>query len=152
RLDYVEDAQQLQPSLQGGRVRIDWKDGGDPRHDEFDFLLCAIGREPNIDRLNLEAADLPRDSRGGLQFDRDPGQVGDTPVFVAGDVHEKTPILHEAADDGRIAGDNAGRWPDLRAHPRRVRLGIAFSDPQAATVGERHAELLASGRSIASGS
>jgi dihydrolipoamide dehydrogenase len=151
RLDYVEDAQQLQPSLHGDRVRIDWTEGNGAQHDEFEFLLCAIGREPNLEALNIEAAELPRDARGHLQVDRDTGQVGDTPVFVAGDVHEQTPVLHEAADDGRIAGDNAGRWPDLRAHPRRAKLNIAFSDPQAATVGERYADLLAGGRDIASG-
>jgi dihydrolipoamide dehydrogenase len=151
RLAYVEDAQQLQPSLHGDRVRIDWSDSHGARHDEFDFLLCAIGREPNLDELNIDAAELPRDARGRLQIDRDTGQIGDTPVFIAGDVHALSPLLHEAADDGRIAGDNAGRWPDLRAHPRRAKLSIAFSDPQAAIVGERHADLLASGRDIASG-
>ncbi|HEX5756112.1 MAG TPA: dihydrolipoyl dehydrogenase [Arenimonas sp.] len=151
RLDYEEDAQQLQPRLHGDRVRIDWRDSHGDRHDEFDFLLCAIGREPNLDTLDIDAAGLPRDADGKLQIDRDTCQIGDTPVFIAGDVHALSPLLHEAADDGRIAGDNAGRWPDLRAHPRRAKLSIAFSDPQAAIVGERHADLLASGRDIASG-
>jgi dihydrolipoamide dehydrogenase len=151
RLDYVEDAQTLQPRLQEDRVRVEWSDTAGEQHDEFEFLLCAIGREPNIETLNLDAAELPRNARGDLLIDRDTCQVGDTSVFVAGDVHELTPILHEAADDGRIAGDNAGRWPDLRAHPRRVRLNIAFSDPQAAIVGESHGDLLASGRDIACG-
>ena len=45
------------------------------------------------------------------------------------------PLLHEAADEGRIAGDNAGRYPDVRAQRRRAPLGIVFSEQQIATVG-----------------
>jgi dihydrolipoamide dehydrogenase len=68
--------------------------------------------------------------------------VGDTHVFIAGDVGELHPLLHEAADDGRIAGDNAGRWPDVRVRPRRAPLSVVFSDPQIALAGHSHADLI----------
>lgn len=41
-----------------------------------------------------------------------------------------------AADQGRIAGDNAGRYPDVRPGLRRTPLSVAFTDPQIATVGQ----------------
>jgi len=41
-------------------------------------------------------------------------QCGDAPIFLAGDVDGTLPLQHEAADEGRIAGDNAMRWPDVR--------------------------------------
>ena len=62
-------------------------------------------------------------------------QVGDTAVFIAGDVNADTPILHEAADEGKIAGENAARFPDVRPGLRRASLGVVFSDPQIALVG-----------------
>jgi hypothetical protein len=31
-------------------------------------------------------------------------QVGDLPVYIAGDVTGERPILHEAGDEGKIAG------------------------------------------------
>ncbi len=64
---------------------------------------------------------------------------------MAGDAADDRPLLHEAADEGRIAGDNAGRWPDLRLRPRRAPLAVVFSEPQMALVGATHAELVASG-------
>ncbi|MBD8527114.1 dihydrolipoyl dehydrogenase [Pseudomarimonas arenosa] len=150
-LPYVDDAQHLQFQQVADGVRVGWMQGGAQVHEEFEYVLCAIGRESNLDALNLQAIDPPRDAQGRLLVDRDTCQLGDTPIFVAGDVHALTPILHEAADDGRIAGENAGRWPDLRAHPRRVRLNIAFSDPQAVIVGDGYAELQAKGQAFACG-
>lgn len=54
---------------------------------------------------------------------------------MAGDVHGHSGLLHEAADEGHIAGHNAATFPDIRAHMRRVPLSIVFSDPQMAIVG-----------------
>ena len=109
--------------------------------ERFDALLAATGRRPNVDALGLEHTNLPRDASGVPQFDRRTGQIGDSHVFLAGDVGELHPLLHEAADDGRIAGDNAGRWPDLRVRPRRAPLAVVFSDPQIMLAGRSHAEL-----------
>ena len=62
-------------------------------------------------------------------------QCGVAPIFVAGDANHDVPLLHEAADEGRIAGENAARYPDVRPGPRRAQLSIVFSDPQIAIVG-----------------
>jgi len=56
-------------------------------------------------------------------------------IFIAGDVNAALPLLHEASDEGRIAGLNAARYPDVRDVERRVPLGVVFSDPQIASVG-----------------
>jgi dihydrolipoamide dehydrogenase len=68
-------------------------------------------------------------------FDRETMQCGNAPIFIAGDVNSDVPLLHEAADEGRIAGDNAARFPDVRADMRRAPLSIVFTDPQIAVVG-----------------
>ena len=60
---------------------------------------------------------------------------------MAGDVNELHPVLHEAADDGRIAGYNAANFPDVRASWRRTPLGIVFTDPQIGVVGGGYAAL-----------
>ena len=69
-------------------------------------------------------------------------QCDDAPIFVAGDAEGHLPLLHEAADEGRIAGANAMLWPAVERHERRVPLAIAFTDPQMALVGARHADLV----------
>jgi dihydrolipoamide dehydrogenase len=62
-------------------------------------------------------------------------QCGAAPIFIAGDADDEVPRLHEAADEGRIAGDNATRFPDVHPGLRRAGLGIVFTDPQIAVVG-----------------
>ncbi len=110
----------------------------------FDFVVAATGRRPNIDSIGIEQALLALDERGVPMFDRYSLQTrrlqadGNTvpgPVFLAGDANNDLPLLHEAADEGRIAGGNAGRFPDVRSGLRRTALGVVFSDPQIASVG-----------------
>jgi dihydrolipoamide dehydrogenase len=75
-------------------------------------------------------------------------QCGASRIFIAGDANNDLPLLHEAADEGRIAGENAARYPAVKAGSRRTPLGIVFTDPQLAVVGKRYAELPA-GRWVA---
>ena len=56
-------------------------------------------------------------------------------IFLAGDASAHRPLLHEAADEGRIAGANAAAYPAVRAHVRRAPLMVAFTDPNIAMVG-----------------
>ena len=37
-------------------------------------------------------------------------QLGDLPIFIAGDVNVDRPILHEAGHEGRVAGYNAAQF------------------------------------------
>lgn len=140
---------QVAPLLrrEGDDVRLDL----DGRVERFDFALAATGRRPRLAGLRLEHSGLPLQADGRLPFDRHTGQIGDAPVFIAGDADGERELLHEAADEGRIAGDNAGRWPDVRVRPRRAPLAVVFSDPQMAIAGSSHAELLTAGAPFLTG-
>ncbi len=140
------DVQVLQPRREGNEVvmRSVLADGR-AQEERFELLLAATGRRANVDNLGLENTSLPLDPQGVPVFDRRTGQVGDSAVFIAGDAADDRPLLHEAADEGRIAGENAGRWPDVRLRPRRASLAVVFSAPQIAMVGASHADLVSSG-------
>jgi dihydrolipoamide dehydrogenase len=97
-----------------------------------DLVLSAIGRSANIENLGLEIS--------GLSINPNTMQLGDLPIFIAGDVTSHRPILHEAADDGVIAGYNATQ-DQIQSFKRRVPLQIAFTDPQVVIVGKSFAEL-----------
>jgi len=105
-----------------------------------DAVLCSIGRVPNIDELGLENLGLPLDARGLPPFDRNSMQVGDLPVYIAGDVTGERPILHEAGDEGKIAGWNAAHGQS-QPFRRKTPLFINFCDPNICAVGRRFAEL-----------
>ncbi len=103
----------------------------DEQEHRCDAVLVAAGRAPNLARLQLERAGLTlplRHDQGTLQCEK-------MPIFIAGDASGDHPVLHEAADDGHIAGLNAARFPDVRAESRRFPLSIVFTHPQIARVG-----------------
>lgn len=108
---------------------------GSERTEHFQYVLAATGRTPNVRGLGLETTGLQLNERGLPVFDPFTMQCGDSAIFIAGDVDNDRPLLHEATDEGRIAGDNAGRFPDVAAGLRRVPLAITFTDPQIAMVG-----------------
>lgn len=125
-----------------GGVRIDFEHVDGRLHTEVvDYVLAATGRAPNVAGLDLEQTTLPLNENGVPIFSPDTLQAGDSHVFIAGDVNNDRPLLHEATDEGHIAGDNAGAWPAVKPGKRRSPLGIVFSDPQIGMVGQRYREL-----------
>ena len=133
-LDTDAHATVPRPDPEGVSVHFKTQDG-EMRTERFDYLLAATGRSPNVDRLGLEHTSLVRDTRGIPVYDRETLQCGDAPIFIAGDANNDVPLLHEAADEGRIAGDNAARFPAVHAGLRRAPLAIVFTDPQIAVIG-----------------
>lgn len=103
-------------------------------------ILASLGRTPNIAELKLECLGVPLNKQGLPAHDPTTMQVGQLPVFIAGDVDDTRAVLHEAADEGRIAGFNS-----VQEHPhcfqRRTPLAIVFCEPQVAMVGQSFAAL-----------
>lgn len=102
---------------------------------EVDSVLAALGRQPNIDGIGLDTLDVPLDEKGLPSVNPITLQIADLPVFLAGDANQRLPLLHEAADDGHIAGLNTTS-EELIYFKRRVPLAIVFSDPNIAVVGQ----------------
>jgi dihydrolipoamide dehydrogenase len=133
----------------GGAMRLHWEDAeGRPRDETFARVLVAAGRRPNVTALGLETTGLALDKAGLPAVDPQTAQCGTAPIFFAGDVDGNLPLLHEAADEGRIAGANAMLFPRVERHERRTALAVAFTDPQMAMVGVRHADLPAGRHTI----
>jgi dihydrolipoamide dehydrogenase len=110
--------------------------------EHFDYVLAATGRTPNVSAIGLDRTTLELDARGVPSFDpltaRTVSADGASPIFIAGDASNFIPLLHEAVDEGRIAGRNAARLAlGDRVTPvlRRVPIGIVFTDPQIGIVG-----------------
>jgi dihydrolipoamide dehydrogenase len=131
-------------------VELEWRELADDddnqqpaaiKRERFATVLIAAGRRPQLAGLNIDATGLRLDARGIPERDPETTQCGDLPIFMAGDVSAYIPLLHEASDEGRIAGANAIRYPDVKAHIRREPLAITFTHPQAAAVGAHYTEL-----------
>ncbi len=132
----------FEATLTADGVRMRWRsEDGKSGEDEFDRVLAAAGRRPNLDGLDIDKAGVELDLRGVPVCDPLTGQCGDAPVYLAGDVTGWRALLHEAADEGKIAGFNAAHHPEVRAHRRRAPLAVVFTDPEIGMVGARFAEL-----------
>lgn len=107
---------------------------------EVERVLASMGRQPNVEKLGLDAIGVPLDKRGVPLFDPSTMQVGDLPLFLAGDVTGERPLLHEAGDEGRIAGQNAVS-DTVSAYRRKTPLNITFCDPNIVQVGQPYAAL-----------
>ena len=100
-----------------------------------EYLLAATGRRPNVDNLGLKNINIETDERGVPIADPFTMQTSISSIFIAGDASNQIPLLHEAADQGKIAGNNAGVYPNIRVGLRRSSIAAVFTDPQLAMVG-----------------
>ncbi|NCC50470.1 MAG: dihydrolipoyl dehydrogenase [Spartobacteria bacterium] len=105
---------------------------------QVDALLAAVGVSPNLNGIGLEKLGInPKE----LPCDAKTGQLGDRPIYVAGDANGYRPVLHEAVDEGTLAAAHALRPDQDFCNCRRVPLRIVFSDPEIAVVGTAFSEL-----------
>jgi dihydrolipoamide dehydrogenase len=143
---FLPSAQVVSVERRGSQVVVVERLDGQEVEERFDYLIAATGRRPNLDRLGLEHAGIALD-QGGIPADwnRHTARIGESTIFLAGDAAPDAPLLHEASDAGRIAGENAARYPDVAPHHRRTPIGVVFSDPQIAMVGQSHAKLANAG-------
>lgn len=103
-------------------------------------VLASLGRKPNLDNMAIENSGIEISANGFPKFNPNTMQIGDSHIFLAGDITGERALLHEAGDEGRIAGHNATS-DKVSAFKRKVPLSINFCDPNICHVGARWSEL-----------
>ena len=121
------------------RVTLAWN-GESPGEADFDHVLVATGRPPNLESLNLADSGLELDDDGVPVHDRNTMQCGDSSIFLAGDLASDLPLLHEASQDGAIAGRNAVAFPASTQAERFTPFSITFTSPAVARIGKSEEE------------
>ncbi|MFH1964047.1 MAG: dihydrolipoyl dehydrogenase [Acidobacteriota bacterium] len=131
---YVGEAAEVEPEGDGLRVTA----GKTGLH--VDKIIASLGVIPNTEGLGLENLGIELNDRGLPPFNPLTMQVADLPVYIGGDINGCRPILHEALDEGFIAGQNAGQDAS-DCFCRRTSLRIVFSDPSIVGVGSAFSKL-----------
>src|SRR5690606_32824741 len=89
----------------GDEVEITYVDlDGKTVVERFDYVLAATGRRPNVAGLGLDRTEARLEQRRMPSIARTTLQFAKLPIFIAGDANNTVPLLHEASDEGRIAG------------------------------------------------
>ena len=104
-------------------------------------ILLTAGRSTNWNSLGIECLNLTTSNRGVPEYNPQTFQLKDHKhIFLAGDNTGEKQVLHEASDEGRIAGYNCVN--ELQAFKLRTPLVVTFSDPNIAFVGQMYKELV----------
>lgn len=96
-------------------------------------LLVATGRQPNSDKLNLEAAGVKVDEKGFIQVNSKL-QTSARHIFALGDVHGGPQFTHISYDDFRVVRDNLLHHGRRSAKQRPLPYCV-FTDPQLGRIG-----------------
>lgn len=103
------------------------------KHLVSDKVLMAIGRQPNLEGLNLEAARIEMDTkRRGIKVDSSM-RTNQNNIYAVGDVTNIIQLAHVASHQGLVAVDNIlgkNKKMDYSAVPN-----VIFTSPEIASVG-----------------
>jgi len=103
-----------------------------------DALLYAVGRQGNVDELNLAAAGIEADSRGRIKVDAD-FRTAQPNIFAAGDVIGFPSLASVSMEQGRIAAGRAFHLP-LHSNPANYPYGI-YTIPEISFIGKTEEQL-----------
>lgn len=121
--------------MENGKKFMEAEHHGQTVRVEFDQVLIAIGRKPNVEGFGLENLDLPLNDNGTININNSM-QTTYPNIFACGDVAGPYQFTHMASFQAFFAAINAvlgGLWR-LRASYRVVPWAT-FTDPEVARVG-----------------
>jgi NAD(P) transhydrogenase len=103
-----------------------------------DALLYAVGRQGNVDRLDLAAAGIESDDRGRIKVDAD-YRTTQAHIFAVGDVIGFPSLASVSMEQGRIAAARAFGL-QLQTDPASYPYGI-YTIPQISFIGKTEEQL-----------
>jgi NAD(P) transhydrogenase len=107
-----------------------------------DALLYAVGRQGNVDEMNLAAAGLEADSRGRIKVDGD-YRTAQPHIYAVGDVIGFPSLGSVSMEQGRIAAANAAGIK-IHSNPAHYPYGI-YTIPEISFIGQTEDQLTDAG-------
>ena len=104
-----------------------------------DALLYAVGRQGNVDELNLSNAGIESDTRGRIPVDKD-FRTKVPNVFAAGDVIGFPSLASVSMEQGRIASARAFGDETILSNPSFYPYGI-YTIPEISFIGKTEEQL-----------
>lgn len=124
------------------KVKIEFTENNQAKYIIADYLLTATGRNSHLNQIKLENIDSTFNELKKLPVDPNTKQLGTYPIYIVGDAFTTTPIQHEAAHEGRSAVYNCLHPKAKKNIKTLTPLGIMFSSPEMASVGQNFKTLI----------
>jgi dihydrolipoamide dehydrogenase len=133
---------------EGVALTVEPAQGGEAQTIEADVVLVSIGRRPNVDGLDLEAAGVQLNKRGQIEVDHD-FRTGVEGVYAIGDVTPGPMLAHKAEDEGIAVAEILAGQVGIVNHD--VIPGVVYTFPEIASVGKTEEELKEAGVEVKTG-
>ena len=138
----------------GKKKRVEFLQNGKRRSVAAEQILQALGREPDLEGLNLSTAGVKTEK--GKVVTQLTQQTSVPHIFAAGDVCGPYEVVHLAIQQGEVAAKNAAAFAagkELKERmDYRLKLEVIFTSPEAAGVGYSEKECREKGWDIVTAS
>jgi dihydrolipoamide dehydrogenase len=131
-----------QTTGEGVTLTVEPAAGGAAETIEADVVLVSIGRRPNTEGLNLEAAGIQPNKRGQIEVDHD-FRTGTPGIYAIGDVTPGPMLAHKAEDEGVAVAEILAGQVGIVNHD--VIPAVVYTYPEIASVGLTEEEAKARG-------
>jgi pyruvate/2-oxoglutarate dehydrogenase complex dihydrolipoamide dehydrogenase (E3) component len=144
-IEFCLDSSVVRVDPDGAGVVVTIAQGGEERLLTGSHFLVAVGRVPNSDLLNAEAAGIHLDERGFIEVD-DFCRTSAEGVFALGDINGHGAFTHTSVNDAEIVLDQMRGG--TRKLSDRIPVYALFIDPALGRVGMTEKEAVAKGHNV----
>ena len=111
---------------------------GNKKDFNCDVVLISVGRKPNIDGLNIQAAGIEIDEKQRIKTDNN-FKTNQDNIYAIGDVIAGPMLAHKAEDEGIAVAENiAGQ----SGHVNYETIpGVVYTTPEVASIGKTEEQL-----------
>jgi len=111
---------------------------GDKNNFDCDVVLISVGRKPNTDNLNLNAAGIDLDERKRIKTDKN-FKTNQDNIYAIGDVIIGPMLAHKAEDEGIAVAENI---VGQSGHVNYETIpGVIYTTPEVAYIGKTEEQL-----------
>ena len=138
---------EIKPQKNGLKVSFEGKNAPD-KPQLYDRVLVAVGRTPNGNRINAEAAGIKVTEQGFIPVDQKM-RTNVPHIYAIGDVVGQPMLAHKATHEAKVAAEVIAGLPSL-FDPMSI-PSVAYTDPEVAWMGVTETQAKAQGLAIEKG-
>ena len=123
-------------------IKVSFEGDQAPENETFNKVLVSVGRTPNGNLINAQAAGVSVSEHGFIAVN-DQQQTNIPHIFAIGDIVGQPMLAHKAVHEGKVAAEVAAGLKS--GFDARVIPSVAYTDPEVAWVGITETEAKAQG-------
>ena len=121
-----------------GAVVLTTDKDGNKKDFDCDVVLISVGRKPNIENLNIEAAGINIDDKQRVKTDKN-FKTNQNNIYAIGDVINGPMLAHKAEDEGIAVAENiVGQSGHVNYN---TIPGVIYTKPEVASIGKTEEQL-----------